>query len=196
VRSLRNLKTFYPGFRIDNVLLFDVNARLLGYTVAQTDALYRRLVDQIDALPGIRRTSFSIDPPFSGGFGETAPTIEGYQPASDSAPVIAGINALGPHYFEALETPVLLGLNFTGNDGANAPKVPIINKRMAHEIFGDTSPIGRLLSIPRWAGDKSWYSIDSARSVINGAGRCCARHTSRDGDSTPDAQPAVRTRPI
>ena len=30
VRSLQNLKNFYPGFRTDNVLLFDVNARLLG----------------------------------------------------------------------------------------------------------------------------------------------------------------------
>ncbi|MEA2541580.1 MAG: hypothetical protein QOH35_2946, partial [Acidobacteriaceae bacterium] len=155
----QNLKNFYPGFRTDHVLVFDVNARLLGYTVAQTNALYRRLVDQIDALPGIRRTSFSMDPPFSGGFGETTPTIEGYQPASGSAPLIAGINSLGPHYFEALETPVLLGRDFTGEDGANAPKVAIINKRMAHDIFGDTSPIGRRLSMPAFAGDKSWYSI-------------------------------------
>jgi ABC-type antimicrobial peptide transport system permease subunit len=37
--------------------------------------------------------------------------------------------------------------------------VAIINKRMAHDIFGGTSPIGRRLSIPRYAGDKSWYSI-------------------------------------
>ena len=109
VRSLENLRNFYPGFRTDHVLLFDVNARLLGYTVAQTNALNRNLIDQIDALPGIRRTSFSMDPPFSGGFGGTTPTIEGYQPASGGAPFIAGLNALGPHYFEALETPVLLG---------------------------------------------------------------------------------------
>jgi hypothetical protein len=47
--------------------------------------------------------------------------------------------------------------DFTGEDDANAPKVAIINKRMAHDIFGDTSPIGRRLSIPRWAGDKSGY---------------------------------------
>jgi predicted permease len=159
VRSLENLKNFYPGFRTNHVLLFDVNARLLGYTVTQTNALYRRLLDQIDALPGIRRTSFSIDPPFSGGWGGTAPTIEGYQPASGSAPLIVGLNVLGPHYFEALETTVLLGRDFTGEDGANAPKVAIINKRMAHDIFGDTSPIGRRLSIPTFAGDKSWYSI-------------------------------------
>ena len=159
VRSLQNLKNFYPGFRTDHVLVFDMNARLLGYTVAQTNALYRRLIDQINSLPGIRRTSFSIDPPFSGAFEGTAPTIEGYQPASGSEPLVTGLNALGPHYFEALETPVLLGRDFTADDDANAPKVAIINKRMAHGVFGDSSPIGRRLSIPTFAGDKSWYSI-------------------------------------
>jgi predicted permease len=39
------------------------------------------------------------------------------------------------------------------------PKGAIINKRMAHDIFGDKSPIGRRLSIPTFAGDKSWYAI-------------------------------------
>jgi predicted permease len=159
VRSLQNLKTFYPGFRTDNVLLFDVNARLLGYTVAQTNALYRRLIDQIDSLPGIRGTSFSIDPPLSGGLCCIGATIEGYQPPSGSELTQVGMNFLGPHYFNALETPVLLGRDFTGEDDASAPKVAIINKRMAHDTFGDTSPIGRRLSIPTWAGDKSWYSI-------------------------------------
>ncbi len=160
VRSLQNLENFYPGFHTDNVLLFEVNARLLGYTVSQTNALYRRLIDQIDALPGIRRTSFSIDPPLSGGlYCCTTPTIEGYQPPSGGAPKLVGINALGPGYFDALETPILLGRDFTGEDDANAPKVAIINRRMAHDAFGDTSPIGRRLSIAAWAGDKSWYSI-------------------------------------
>ena len=173
VRSLQNLKTFYPGFRTDNVLLFDVNARLLGYTVAQTNALYRRLIDQIDALPGIRRTSFSMDPPFSGGFGEATPTIEGYQPPSGSAPLIAGLNALGPHYFEALETPVLLGRDFTGDDGASAPKVAIINQRMAHDIFGDKSPIGRRLSIPNLLQTKA--GIPLSASLPMQKARICAK---------------------
>ncbi len=54
---------------------------------------------------------------------------------------------------------MLLGRDFTGEDDANAPKVVIINKRMMHDIFGDTNPIGRRLSTPAYAGDKSWYSI-------------------------------------
>ncbi len=159
VHTLQNLKDLYPGFRTDNVLLFDINARLLGYTVAQTNALYRSMVHRIDVLPGVKRTSFSIDPPLSGELGMTAPKIEGYQPPSGVPEKLAGINALGPYYFDALGTPVLLGRDFTGDDAARAPKVAIINTRMARETFGDTNPIGRRLSIPGYAGDTSWYSI-------------------------------------
>ncbi|HTZ58588.1 MAG TPA: ABC transporter permease [Acidobacteriaceae bacterium] len=158
--SLQNLKGLYPGFRTDNVLLFDVNGRLLGYTVPQTNALYRRMIERIDTLPGVKRTSFSTIMPFSGeGDCCVIPTIEGYKSPSGSTPKLVGINVLGPGYFEAMETPVLLGRDFTNADGANAPRVAIINQRMAHDTFGDTNPIGRRLSIPSYAGDTAWYSI-------------------------------------
>jgi predicted permease len=161
VRSLENLKSFYPGFRTENVLLFPVNPRMLGYTVAQTNALYQRLTDQIDAIPGIRRASFSVAAPLSGawaGSGVT-PTIEGYEPASGSTPTLVDLRVVGPYYFTVLDTPVLQGREFTTEDRAGAPKVAIINKRMAQDIYGDTSPIGRRISIPGWMGDKSWLSI-------------------------------------
>jgi predicted permease len=159
-QRLPQIRPFYPGFSTNNVLLFDVNVRLLGYTVPQTNALHRRLIERIDTLPGVSRTSFSIYPPLSGGLGCcTIPTIEGYQPPSGSAPNLVVLNILGPGYFGAMETPVLLGRDFTTQDGANAARVAIINERLAQATFGDTNPIGRRLSIPAWAGDKGWYSI-------------------------------------
>ena len=159
VRSLENLKSFYPGYRTGNVLLFPVNPRMLGYTVAQTNALYHRLTDQIDAIPGIRGTSFSMDAPLSGVPPMDTPTIEGYEPPSGSTPTPVELGVVGPHYFTVLETPVLEGRDFTTEDSAGAPKVAIVNKRMAEEFYGNTSPIGRRISTPGWVGDKSWYSI-------------------------------------
>ncbi|MGO8789524.1 MAG: ADOP family duplicated permease [Terriglobia bacterium] len=155
VRSLENLKNFYPGFRTESVLLFPVNPRMLGYTVAQTNALYQRLTDRIDAIPGIRGTSFSMDAPLSGTPPMDTPTIEGYGITAN--PVYLAV--VGPHYFTVLETPVLEGRDFKTEDSVGAPKVAIINKRMAQEFYGDTSPIGRRISTPGWVGDKSWYSI-------------------------------------
>ncbi len=159
VRSLENLKNFYPGYHTENVLLFPVNPRMLGYTVPQTNALYQRLTDQIDAIPGIRGTSFSMAAPLSGAPLMATLTIEGHEPASGSLPTWVELGVVGPHYFTVLETPVLEGRDFTTQDSAGAPKVAIINKRMAQEFYGDTSPIGRRISIPGWMGDKSWYSI-------------------------------------
>lgn len=158
VRSLQNLKNFYPGFTTDNLLLFYVNPGTIGYTVAQTDALYRRLVDQIDALPGVRGTSFSMDAPLSGESSNIVPKIEGYKPPSGRGTPV-GLNIVGPQYFTTLKTPVLLGRDFTAGDNADAPKVAIINKSMARDIYGDISPVGRRISIPDWVADTSWYVI-------------------------------------
>jgi predicted permease len=69
------------------------------------------------------------------------------------------INVIGPEYFKALETPVLLGREFTGSDRAGAAKVAIINHAMAQYYFGDTNPIGRRISLPGWKGDASWLEI-------------------------------------
>jgi len=159
VRSLENLENFYPGYRTGNVLLFPINPRMLGYTVAQANALYQRLTDQIDAIPGIRGTSFSMAAPLSGAPLMATLTIEDREPASGSLPTWVELGIMGPHYFTVLETPVLEGRDFTTEDSAGAPKVAIINKRMAQEFYGDTSAIGRRIGIPGWMGDKSWYSI-------------------------------------
>jgi hypothetical protein len=162
VRSLENLENFYPGYRTGNVLLFPVNPRMLGYTVAQAKALYQRLTDQIEAIPGIREASFSVDAPLSGAPPMDTPTIEGHKPghkpASGSTPTLVYLGIVGPYYFTVLETPILQGREFTTEDSAGAPKVAIINKRMAQEFYGDTSPIERRVSIPGYMGDKSWYS--------------------------------------
>jgi hypothetical protein len=159
VRSLENLENFYPGYRTGNVLLFPVNPRMLGYTVAQAKALYQRLTDQIEAIPGIREASFSVDAPLSGAPPMDTPTIEGHKPASGSTPTLVYLGIVGPYYFTVLETPILQGREFTTEDSAGAPKVAITNKRMAQEFYGDTSPIDRRVSIPGYMGDKSWYSI-------------------------------------
>jgi predicted permease len=58
-----------------------------------------------------------------------------------------------------METPVLYGREFAQSDHAGSTKVAIINESAAHHYFGDTNPIGRLLSIPGYRGDADWLQI-------------------------------------
>jgi len=158
VRSLRNLKDFYPGFNAQHVLLISLNPSLVGYKEEQVVQLYQRLAGEIKAFPGVRTVSFSDFSPLSDRLSFTMPTVEGYTPRpGEIAPVM--LNVIGPEYFKALETPVLLGREFTDADAASAPKVAIINQTMARHYFGDSNPIGRRFSIPGWRGDSSWLEI-------------------------------------
>jgi predicted permease len=157
VRSLQNLKAFYPGFNKDNVLLFALNPDLVGYK--DTDALYRTLLDRLRVLPGVRAASFSMQTPLSGNFAGTEVKVEGYKPSSGKELIPARLNLVGPAYFRTLETPILMGRDFTAADQAHAPKVAIVNEAFAHYYFGDTNPLGRRISMPGWIGDPSWFEI-------------------------------------
>ena len=159
VRSLRNLKDFYPGFNKDNLLLVSINPGTIGYKEPRTNALYRTLIDRIDGLPGVRGISFSMDAPLSGGSSFIVPTVDGYRPPSGRESTRAGLNIVGPRYFKTLETPIYLGRDFTSADDGGAPKVAIIDESLAHFYYGDTNPIGRRISVPGWVGDTSWFAI-------------------------------------
>lgn len=157
VRSLENLKNFYPGFNKDNVLLFSVSPGMVGYKDNQLIALYKRLVDRIERIPGVRSTTLSIYGPLGGGYSSVSPKIEGAAKQHDLEYV--GVNVVGPDYFTTLQTPVLAGRDFTGADQTGAPKVAIINETMARDYFGDSNPIGQHVSVPAWTVSSSWLEI-------------------------------------
>ena len=158
VRSLKNLRDFYPGFNAQHVVLVSTNPGLVGYKDAQAVALYRRLATEIRAFPGVRSVSYSDFSPLGARLSFTLPTVDGYTPRpGENTPVM--LNIIGPDYFKALETPVLLGREFTDADAGGAPKVGIVNQTMAHHFFGDANPIGHRFSIPGWRGDSSWIEI-------------------------------------
>jgi len=56
-------------------------------------------------------------------------------------------NAVGPDYFHVLETPLLLGRDFTDRDSASAPKVVVVNQTFARKFFPDRSPLGHQVAM-------------------------------------------------
>ncbi len=103
VRTLQNLKKFYPGFREQNVLLFSIQPGMVGYKNAQVAQLYERLTTQIQATPGVTAVSFSTFSPLAGWSGFTDARVEGYTPKPGDNPAIS-VNFVGPSYFKALGT--------------------------------------------------------------------------------------------
>ena len=159
VHSLENLEDFYPGFNKDNVLLLSIHPTTVGYNDAQAASLYRRLLDRISGIPGVKSTTFAFFSPLTGSWGATVPKIKETTSQSGREMKPVGLNEVGPNYFTTLQMPILSGRDFTYADRAGAPKVAIVNQAMAHQYFGDGYVLGRHLSVPDWSGDPSWFEI-------------------------------------
>jgi putative ABC transport system permease protein len=72
------------------------------------------------------------------------------QPLTADASVNASWSTITPTYFEALQVPLLAGRTFNERDNASAPKVVIVNRKVAVKHFGsETAAIGKRLTIWR-----------------------------------------------
>ncbi len=156
-RSLANLRSFYPGFNHDNVLLFHVDPTIIG--INDVVPLYEQMLSRLRQIPGVRTTSLSVHEPLSTDVSDSSVKVQGSasRQGEDLAPV--NIEPIGPDYFATMQTPILRGREFTADDRDGKPKVAIVNQSMARHFFGDADPLGRFVSIPAYRGDPSWLQI-------------------------------------
>jgi predicted permease len=155
VRTLQKLEAEDLGFNRQHVLLVGIDPRLAGYKPAQLAPLYQRLIDRVNALPGVRSASLAAYSPMSGNSSTSNISVEGYSPPPGQDMDIH-VNVVGWKYFETAGTPMLLGREMGLQDTASSLKVAVINATMAHDFFGDQNPIGRRFGFgddPKHSGD-------------------------------------------
>jgi predicted permease len=147
LRTLQNLRAFDTGFGKENVLLASVNPALNGYSKERTAAFYDELMARTRALPGVRFASLATDSPISGGWDSNGIVVEGYTPREGER-MSCDATWVSPDYFKSLEIPFLLGRDFDERDRIGAPKVVIVNEKMAKHYFGSTSnAIGKRIGL-------------------------------------------------
>ncbi len=77
LRTLQNLVGQDPGFDEDHVLLARIDPQKAGYTPEETPALYRALIDQLEALPGVRSATVAYSGPLDDDAWSSNFSIEG-----------------------------------------------------------------------------------------------------------------------
>jgi predicted permease len=144
LRSLRNFSAVDPGFNQKNLLLVELG--LGDYKEADGRELYRRVLERLRGLPGVREVSTVNRPGLDFDGTRRSVDIEGYRPQRGELIEFA-FNLVGPHYFRTMETPLLRGRDFTERDVAGAPGVVIINEMLAQRFFPGQDALGKRLSI-------------------------------------------------
>jgi predicted permease len=146
VRTLQNLWSVNMGYERDNVLMFSVDAKLAGYPPDRAAAVYRELLQRLQALPDVRSASASIVRPVDDQFYliDQIEEVDGRK-LPDRDAIHVAWNAMSPGYFSTVATQILLGRDFDSRDKENAPPVVIVNESLARRAFPGQNPIGRRL---------------------------------------------------
>jgi len=177
-RSLAELKRVHPGFDPEHVYSAHVAIPRTKYRTDLAVAAYmRRILDRVEALPGVVAAGMVNRLPLAGG-AQTAPVeFEGVD-ASIVAPgpgMQADMRPVTPGYFRALQVPLIAGRTFTENDTDAAPPVAIIDDRAAKAVFRGADPVGRRM---RFADvNQPWHTIVGVVGHV--------RHDRLDDDGRP-----------
>lgn len=150
-RSLYNLKSIDPGFRVDSLMAFSIDPTLSGYDSARMLSFYERLQQELGRLPGVNGVSMSEVGALTGNQWGMTVRVEGYAPkeGEDMNPSVDGV---APDYFRTMGIPLVAGREFTDRDTAGAPAVAVISEAMARYYFGTEPAVGRRIGFGRAAG--------------------------------------------
>jgi predicted permease len=158
IQSLSNLRTLDPGFRVSNLLAFNVSPALNRIDVEWTRDFYRRLRAALSATPGVESHTFAIVPVLEGTEWDNWVTIEGYTAKLDERPD-PHMQFCSPGFFKTLSISLTMGRDFNDRDIYGAPKVAIVNQKFAKRYFGSASPLGRHIGMGIDPGTKTDIEI-------------------------------------
>ena len=142
VRSLQNVRHTNLGFDPSHVLDISMDPHQAGYNEAKGAQFFRDLTERVRALPSIQSASIAGSVPMGLDGDGAQLKIPGYESSKSQDAIFAGDNAVSPGYFETMGIPLIEGRDFHNSDGANAPRVAIVNEAMARKYWPGQDPVG------------------------------------------------------
>jgi len=148
VRALRALQNQDWGFGGGNVLLVNFDPKRAGYQPAQLPALYRQVLDQVNALPSVRSASLALYSWLSDTKVLQKVAVPGYASQVGERTTVQ-VNLVGPRYFETEGMTLLVGREFGDRDAEGSPRVAIVNEAVMRRFYFGNNPMGKTLRLER-----------------------------------------------
>ena len=150
VRSLSNVQHIDTGFDAERVLSVRMNFSGAGIPNEEANAVYLRLLDRFQRLPGVEGAAASMGTPFNSAYAESfrAEGVDSLPSVKSGGPYI---QAITPGYLATMGTRVIRGRDFGETDRAGGPPVTIVSASFARLVWPAKEAIGKCL----YQGDDS-----------------------------------------
>jgi predicted permease len=157
VRSWWHVNAIDPGFRRERVLMMGLSPPPTFNVPAQRTELYHRVLEAIQAVPGVEGAGI-IGDLFISNSRERVVTVERNDGTVTERLRFAG-EEVSADFFKAMGTPLLRGRFFSTSDGPETPPVAIINDAMARRAWPGQEAIGRRLKEGPRDSARPWYTV-------------------------------------
>jgi predicted permease len=178
MKSFTQVLRIEPGFDPHNLLTMELALTYGKYKDVESQvAFFKQVVEHTKNLPGVEAVGGTSILPMTGGESSTIFNIEGRPSPPENQLPWASFRWVSPDYFRAMGISLLKGRDFTVRDDKDAPRVVIINERMARQNWQNGNPIGQRIKI-RYGTEKFVYEIVGIVSNIH--------HFGLDKDENPE----------
>jgi putative ABC transport system permease protein len=148
LRSFERLQSVRSGFPTDHLLAADIPLAPSAYPKPQQKfEFFDRLLARVRSLPGVRSAGAASFLPMGGNGSIIHFNTLGRPPKDAHQFIAAGYRTITPDYLQTLGVPLLAGRMITEVDSEAAAPVVVINAAMAHEFFGNESPLGKKMQL-------------------------------------------------
>jgi len=186
IKSFMRLQEVKPGFNPERVLIASVSLPGAKYKEDQQRVeFFRALIERLSALPGVQAAGAGVNFPLNAsGYAIGRTFIPEGKPLTRDEAADASWSTITPTYFAALQIPLVAGRTFNERDNAGAPKVVIVNRKVAIKHFGsEIAALGKRISI--------WRDEQFPREIVGVVGE--TKSGTLEGESeaqiyTPQAQ--------
>ncbi len=150
--SLQRAQGIDAGFRAGEILRLTVQVGAQGYKEPQGRDFYRRMLERVGSLPGVRAAALS-----SQNILTTAPELDKVLLAGESQAPEGRLTMIGyvsPGYFKTMGLALLRGRDFGLADRHGATEVAVVNQELARRLWPDRDPVGQRFRLEAQAGER------------------------------------------
>lgn len=160
-RSFLQLQSVNTGFSPEQVLTARLTPAGPNYRENPDFAkFYNQVLEKLSAVPGVQDAGLINTLPLDKG-----PTsgfrVEGRPITTPDKWPSVNYRVVSADYFSAMSIPVLQGRAYTERDGENAPRVMIVNQKLARDTFPGEDPIGKRITFGNVNSNQQpvWWEI-------------------------------------
>jgi putative ABC transport system permease protein len=167
IQSFLRLRRVDVGLNPNGVLSVGVSLPRAKYREGkQRVEFYENLIQRLRSLPGVQAAGATATLPLGGnGWGRSL-TVEGFPVLSvGQAPMIQH-TVVTPGYFQTMGITMLSGRDFMTSDTTDAPRVTIIDERLAREYWPNESPLGKRVRFGPPEDNEPWHTVIGVVSSV------------------------------